>query len=600
MMLSSKVHTSRASVPRSAKSAVPFTGVRRGTSVRGSASMAPVAGVTVKPVPTKPYEGQKTGTSGLRKKTKEFMQPNYLANWVQSLFNALGDEVNGKSLGLGGDGRYYGKEAAQIIIKLAAGNGFKKVVVGQDALMATPAASALIRRRHLYGGLIMSASHNPGGPENDFGIKFNYNSGEPAPERITDKIFGETSKVATLNMADIPDVDLSKVGVTKFGEFEVEVVDPVADYLAQLKEVFDFALLKKFLSRKDFTMVFDAMHAVTGPYAKRILVEELGAPASAVLNGVPSPDFNGGHPDPNLTYAEELVKIMWADEAPAFGAASDGDGDRNMVLGHKFFVNPSDSVALIAANAQACIPYFKGGLKGVARSMPTSGALDRVAAALNVPFFETPTGWKFFGNLMDAGKCSVCGEESFGTGGDHIREKDGLFAVLAWLSILAYRNKDVPEGGKLVTVADVCTEHWKQYGRNFFSRYDYEECASADADKMVAHLRDVIAKSKAGDKIGEFTLATADDFEYTDPIDGSKASKQGLRFVFTDGSRIIFRLSGTGSSGATIRMYIEQYTADPAKLMLDAQVALGPIIQVALELSQLQKFTGRERPTVIT
>ncbi|KAG2502213.1 hypothetical protein HYH03_000699 [Edaphochlamys debaryana] len=573
---------------------------RRVASVRVSAAMAAVSGVTVKEVPTKPYEGQKTGTSGLRKKTKEFMQPNYLANWVQSLFAALGDEVKGKSLGLGGDGRYYGKEAAQIIIKLAAGNGFKRVVVGQDALMATPAASALIRQRKLYGGLIMSASHNPGGPENDFGIKFNYSGGEPAPERITDKIYGETTKVAVLNMADIPDVDLSKIGVTKFGDFEVEVVDPVADYLVVLKEVFDFPMLKTFLARKDFSLVFDAMHAVTGPYAKRILVEELGAPASCVKDGVPSPDFNGGHPDPNLTYAEELVKIMWADKAPAFGAASDGDGDRNMVLGDKFFVNPSDSVAIIAANAQACIPYFKQGLKGVARSMPTSGALDRVAADLKLPFFETPTGWKFFGNLMDAGKCSVCGEESFGTGGDHIREKDGIFAVLAWLSILAHANKGVPDGGKLVTVADVATKHWQKYGRNFFSRYDYEECASADADKMVAHLRDVIAKSKKGDKFGEFVLEKADDFEYVDPIDGSKASKQGLRFVFSDGSRIIFRLSGTGSSGATVRLYIEQYTNDPAKLQLDAQKALGPIIQVALEMSQLEKFTGRKEPTVIT
>ncbi|KXZ45851.1 hypothetical protein GPECTOR_50g645 [Gonium pectorale] len=562
--------------------------------------MAAVAGVTVKQVPTKPYDGQKTGTSGLRKKTKEFMQENYLANWVQSLFNALGDEVKGQSLGLGGDGRYFGKEAAQIIIKLAAGNGFKKVVVGQDALMATPAASAMIRRRKLYGGLIMSASHNPGGPDNDFGIKFNYSGGEPAPERITDKIYGETTKVAALNMADFPDVDLSKVGVTKFGEFEVEVVDPVEDYLATLKEVFDFPLLKSFLARKDFSLVFDAMHAVTGPYAKRILVEELGAAPSCVKDGVPSPDFNGGHPDPNLTYAEELVKIMWADQAPAFGAASDGDGDRNMILGHKFFVNPSDSVAIIAANAQATIPYFKGGLKGVARSMPTSGALDRVAAELGLQFFETPTGWKFFGNLMDAGKCSVCGEESFGTGGDHIREKDGIFAVLSWLSILAYKNKDVPEGGKLVTVADVATEHWKKYGRNFFSRYDYEECASADADKMVAHVRSVIAAAKPGDKFGDFTLQLADDFEYTDPIDGSKASKQGLRFIFTDGSRIIFRLSGTGSSGATVRLYIEQYTADPAKLMLDAQEALAPIIKVALELSKLAEFTGRNSPTVIT
>mmetsp|Transcript_24198 Transcript_24198/g.43327 ORF Transcript_24198/g.43327 Transcript_24198/m.43327 type:complete len:560 (-) Transcript_24198:398-2077(-) len=557
-------------------------------------------GITVKQQPTKPYEGQKTGTSGLRKKTKVFTQPNYLGNWVQSLFNALGDEVKGQTIALGGDGRYFGKEAAQEIIKLAAGNGFKKVVVGCEAILATPAASALIRRRGLYGGFILSASHNPGGPENDFGIKFNYSGGEPAPERITDKIFGETSKVSVLNIAQINDVDLSKVGVTKFGDFEVEVVDSVEDYLATLKSVFDFGLLKNFLSRPDFRLIFDAMHAVTGPYAKRIFVEELGAPASSIKDFVPSPTFNNGHPDPNLTYAHELVDIMWGKDAPNLGAASDGDGDRNMILGPSFFITPSDSVAMIAANAEASIPYFKGGLKGVARSMPTSGALDRVANKLGLHFYETPTGWKFFGNLMDAGKCSICGEESFGTGADHIREKDGIFAVLCWLSILATRNKNVPVGGKLFGVADVAKEHWRTYGRNVFSRYDYEEVSSEDAGKMMAHLRDVIAKSPAGTHIGEYKLAFADDFEYTDPIDGSKASKQGLRFVFEDGSRIIFRLSGTGSSGATIRLYIEQYTTDEAKIDRDAQELLAPIIKVALNLSQLEKFTGREKPTVIT
>lgn len=557
------------------------------------------AGVAVKEVDTKPIEGQKTGTSGLRKRTKVFMGENYLANWVQSLFNALGDEVKGKTLALGGDGRYFGKEAAQIIIKLAAGSGFKRVVVGQNALVATPAMSALIRRRQLYGGLLMTASHNPGGPDNDFGIKFNYSGGEPAPERITDKIYGETVKISTLHFADIPDVDLSKLGVSKFGDFEVEVVDSCDDYLATLKEVFDFGLLKEFIARKDFSMVFDAMHAVTGPYAQRILVQELGAPASVVKDGIPAPDFNGGHPDPNLTYADELVKIMWGSNAPTLGAASDGDGDRNMILGDHFFVTPSDSVAMIAANYEA-VPYFKGGLKGVARSMPTSGALDRVAAALKLPFFETPTGWKYFGNLMDAGKCSVCGEESFGTGGDHIREKDGIFAVLAWLSILAHKNKNAPAGSKLIGVRDVALEHWNKYGRNFFSRYDYEEVDSAAAEAVMSQVRKVIADSPKGTKFGDFTLDVADDFEYKDPIDGSIASKQGLRFVFTDGSRIIFRLSGTGSAGATIRMYIEQYTNNSAMYEKDAQDVLAPIIKVALELSQLTKLTGRERPTVIT
>jgi len=582
----------------------PVKNLPRSTVVQSKSSrkkpivMATVA-VAIKEVATKPIDGQKTGTSGLRKRTKVFMGENYLANWVQSLFYALGDEVVNKTLALGGDGRYFGKEAAQIIIKLAAGNGFKRIVVGKDALLATPAMSALIRRRKLYGGLLMTASHNPGGPDNDFGIKFNYSAGEPAPESITDKIYGETMKISALKFGDLPDVDLSKVGVTNYGSFEVEVVDSVEDYLITLKEVFDFPLLKAFMARKDFSMVFDGMHAVTGPYAKRILVEELGAPVSSLKDCEPSPTFNGGHPDPNLTYAEELVKIMWGDKAPVMGAASDGDGDRNIILGDHFFITPSDSVAMIAANAEA-IPYFKSGLKGVARSMPTSGALDRVAAALKVPFFETPTGWKFFGNLMDAGKCSVCGEESFGTGGDHIREKDGIFAVLAWLSILAFKNKNVPEGGKLVGVKDVAMEHWNKFGRNFFSRYDYEEVDSAAAASVMDQVRKVIASSPKGTQLGTFTVEAADDFKYVDPIDGSVAAGQGLRFVFTDGSRIIFRLSGTGSAGATIRLYIEQYSNDPSHYEKDAQEALAPIIKVALELSQLEKLTGRERPTVIT
>ncbi|KAG1678475.1 hypothetical protein FOA52_014506 [Chlamydomonas sp. UWO 241] len=564
-----------------------------------STRVVAMASSAIKSVATKPIDGQKTGTSGLRKRTKEFMSENYLANWVQSLFSALGDEVQGKTLALGGDGRYYSPEAAQIIIKLAAGNGFKKIVVGKDTLAATPAMSALIRQRKLYGGLLMTASHNQGGPENDFGIKFNYSAGEPAPERITDKIYAETMKISALKFGDVPDVDLSKVGTTTVGGFEIEVIDTNEDYLKVLKEVFDFPLLKSFIARKDFSMVFDAMHAVTGPYAKRIFVEELGAPMSCLKDAIPAPDFNGGHPDPNLTYADELVAIMWGDNAPTLGAASDGDGDRNMILGDHFFITPSDSVAMIAANYKA-IPYFAGGLKGVARSMPTSGALDRVAAALKLPFFETPTGWKFFGNLMDAGKCSVCGEESFGTGGDHVREKDGIFAVLAWLSILAYKNKDAPAGSKLLGVKDVAMEHWGTYGRNFFSRYDYEAVDSDKAAAVMDSVRAVIAKSPKGSKVGSFTVETADDFAYTDPIDGSVAKGQGLRFVFTDGSRIIFRLSGTGSSGATIRLYIEQYSNDPKQYDVDAQVALGPIIKVALELAQMEKLTGREGPTVIT
>ena len=566
--------------------------------MRLSASAA--TGVEVKDVPTTPIEGQKTGTSGLRQKAAVFSAGNYLANWVQSLFLALPqEEVDGSAMVLGGDGRWFNKEASQIIIKLAAGNGVRKMYVGQNGFLATPAASAVIRARKAYGGFIMSASHNPGGPKEDWGIKFNYSSGEPAPEKITDKIYGFTQTVDTLKMADIPDVDLSKVGVTKFGDFEVEVIDPVADYLELAQEVFDFDLIKSLVTRSDFKMKFDAMHAITGAYAKPILVDVLGADPSSCVNDEPKEDFAGGHPDPNLTYAEELVKTMYSADAPDFGAASDGDGDRNMILGNNFFVTPSDSVAIIAANAK-CIPYFKDGLKGLARSMPTAAALDRVAAKMGVECFETPTGWKFFGNLMDAGRLSVCGEESFGTGSDHIREKDGPWAVLAWLSILADRNKDVPVGGEKVTVEQITKEHWAEYGRNFFSRYDYEGCESEPCEKMVEHLRTVAAASKKGDKYGEYELDYADDFEYTDPIDGSVASKQGVRFVFSDGSRFIFRLSGTGSSGATVRMYIEQYEADVAKQGADAQDALAPLIKVALETSKLAEFTGRESPTVIT
>ncbi|KAL5224663.1 hypothetical protein ABZP36_011302 [Zizania latifolia] len=555
----------------------------------------------IKSIPTKPVEGQKTGTSGLRKKVKVFQQENYLANWIQALFNSLPlEDYVGGTLVLGGDGRYFNKEAAQIIIKIAAGNGVGKILVGRNGLLSTPAVSAVIRKREANGGFIMSASHNPGGPDNDWGIKFNYSSGQPAPETITDQIYGNTLSISEIKTSDIPDVDLSSLGVVSYGDFTIEVIDPVLDYLELMENVYDFQLIKDLLSRPDFRFVFDAMHAVTGAYAEPIFVEKLGADPECILNGVPLEDFGHGHPDPNLTYAKELVFTMFGSRAPDFGAASDGDGDRNMILGRRFFVTPSDSVAIIAANAQAAIPYFQSGPKGLARSMPTSGALDRVADKLNVPFFEVPTGWKFFGNLMDAGKLSLCGEESFGTGSDHIREKDGIWAVLAWLSILAHRNKDKKVGERLVSVEDVAREHWATYGRNFFSRYDYEECESDSANKMMEHLRDLITKSKAGEKYGNYTLQFADDFSYTDPVDGSTVSKQGLRFVFSDESRIIFRLSGTGSAGATIRVYIEQFESDASKHDLDAQTALKPLIDLALSISKLKDFTGRDNPTVIT
>ncbi|KAG9457044.1 hypothetical protein H6P81_001552 [Aristolochia fimbriata] len=575
--------------------------VKASSSSSSSTAVAEPEGIKITTLPTKPVDGQKTGTSGLRKKVKVFTQENYLANWIQALFNSLPPEdfKNGL-LALGGDGRYFNREAAQIIIKIAAGNGVGKILVGRDGLMSTPAVSAVIRKRKANGGFIMSASHNPGGPEYDWGIKFNYNSGQPAPESITDKIYGNTLSISEIKMADIPDVDLSSLGETKFGNFSVEVIDPVSDYLELMESVFDFNLIKGFLTRPDFRFVFDAMHAVTGAYAKPIFVDCLGADPGSILNGVPLEDFGHGHPDPNLTYAKELVDILFGENAPNFGAASDGDGDRNMILGGHFFVTPSDSVAVIAANAEAAIPYFKDGPKGLARSMPTSGALDRVADKLNLPFFEVPTGWKFFGNLMDAGKLSICGEESFGTGSDHIREKDGIWAVLAWLSILAYRNNDKKVGERLVSVADVVKEHWATFGRNFFSRYDYEECESEGANKMMGHLQELISKSKPSDKYGSYELEFADDFTYTDPVDGSVASKQGIRFVFTDGSRIIFRLSGTGSAGATIRIYVEQFERDVSKHDLDAQSALKPLIDLALSTSKLKDFTGRDQPTVIT
>ncbi|KAL8519445.1 hypothetical protein ACS0TY_010396 [Phlomoides rotata] len=551
----------------------------RASSASSSSSATVAQELKIKSVPTQPIEGQKTGTSGLRKKVKVFMEENYLANWIQALFNSLPPEdYKDGVLVLGGDGRYFNKEAAQIIIKIAAGNGVGKILVGRDGIMSTPAVSAVIRNRQAKGGFIMSASHNPGGPDYDWGIKFNYSSGQPAPESITDKIYGNTLSISEIKMGDIPDIDLSQLAVIKHGAFSVEVVDPVSDYLELLENVFDFSLIRSLVAQSDFRFIFDAMHAVTGAYANPIFVDKLGASTDSILNGVPSEDFRHGHPDPNLTYAKDLVNILYGENGPDFGAASDGDGDRNMILGRGFFVTPSDSVAIIAANAEETIPYFKTGVKGLARSMPTSGALDRVAQKLNLPFYEVPTGWKFFGNLMDAGQLSICGEESFGTGSDHIREKDGIWAVLAWLSIIAFRNKDRKAGEKLVSVSDVVTEHWASYGRNFFSRYDYEECESEGANKMIDYLRDLISKSKAGDIYGSYTLQFADDFTYTDPVDGSVVSKQGVRFVFTDGSRIIFRLSGTGSAGATVRIYVEQFEPDASKHDVDAQAALKPLI----------------------
>jgi phosphoglucomutase len=571
---------------------------------------------------TKPIDGQKPGTSGLRKKVTVFKQDHYLANFVQSTFDALPSEkVKGSNIVVSGDGRYWSTEAIQIIIKLAAANGVKRVWVGQNTLLSTPAVSAIIRDRvnsygeKAYGAFILTASHNPGGPDEDFGIKYNCENGGPAPESLTNKIYDNTKTISAYYTADgIPNVDVTKIGVTTFegpdGTFDVEVFDSTEDYVKLMKTIFDFTAIKDLLTNPKFTFCYDALHGVAGVYAKRIFLEELGAQESSLLNCVPSENFGGGHPDPNLTYAKELVQVMGlgkkpVDEVPEFGAAADGDADRNMILGKRFFVTPSDSVAIIAANAVGAIPYFSGGLKGVARSMPTSAALDVVAQKLNLKFFEVPTGWKFFGNLMDAGMCSVCGEESFGTGSDHIREKDGIWAVLAWLSILAYRNKQAG-GDKLVTVEEIVTEHWNTYGRHYYTRYDYENVDADAAKKLMAHLVDLQSKLDDVNSLIKETrpdvaeVKEADEFEYKDPVDHSVSSHQGIRYLFKDGSRLVFRLSGTGSVGATIRLYIEQYEADSTKTFKPSAEALAPLVEVALKLSKIEEFTGRSEPTVIT
>nr|XP_015895434.2 phosphoglucomutase, cytoplasmic [Ziziphus jujuba var. spinosa] len=577
----------------------------------------------VSKVDTKPFDGQKPGTSGLRKKVKVFTQPNYLHNFVQSTFNALSaDKVRGATLVVSGDGRYYSKDAIQIITKMSAANGVRRIWVGQNGLLSTPAVSAVIRERvgadgsKATGAFILTASHNPGGPHEDFGIKYNMENGGPAPEAITDKIYENTKTIKEYLIADLPDVDITTPGVTNFtgpeGQFDVEVFDSASDYLKLMKSIFDLESIRKLLSSPKFSFCYDALHGVGGAYAKCIFVEELGAQESSLLNCTPKEDFGGGHPDPNLTYAKELVARMGLgksgtqDEPPEFGAASDGDADRNMILGKRFFVTPSDSVAIIAANAVDAIPYFSAGLKGVARSMPTSAALDVVAKHLNLKFFEVPTGWKYFGNLMDAGLCSICGEESFGTGSDHIREKDGIWAVLAWLSILAHKNKENLGGGKLVTVEDIVRQHWATYGRHYYTRYDYENVDAEAAKKLMAYL--VQLQSSLADVNGIVSgirkdvskVVHGDEFEYKDPVDGSISKHQGIRYLFEDGSRLVFRLSGTGSEGATIRLYIEQYEKDPSKIGRDSQEALAPLVEVALKLSKMQEFTGRSAPTVIT
>ncbi|MFC1542704.1 alpha-D-glucose phosphate-specific phosphoglucomutase [Pseudomonadota bacterium] len=536
---------------------------------------------------TLPFEGQRPGTSGLRKKVKVFQQPNYLENFVQSLFDVIGD-FTGQTLVVGGDGRYYNKEAIQIILKMAAANGFGRALVGQSGILSTPAASCVIRKHKAYGGLILSASHNPAGPDEDFGIKYNIGSGGPATEGVTEAMFARTENINEYKTVEVDDIALDQIGTMQIGDMQVEVIDPVADYAELMESIFDFDAIRELLAG-DFCMAFDAMHAVTGPYAKVIIEGMLGAPEGTVINGVARDDFGGGHPDPNLTYAKELVDVMFGEHAPDFGAASDGDGDRNMILGKRFFVTPSDSLAILAANARL-IPGYADGIAGVARSMPTSAAVDRVAERLGIDCYETPTGWKFFGNLMDAGKVTLCGEESFGTGSNHVREKDGPWAVLFWLNILAVRK---------VSVEEIVKEHWTLYGRNYYSRHDFEGVNAARAEEMIAYLRSRFEKLP-GNNFGERIVKACDDFSYTDPVDQSVSSGQGVRIMFEDGSRIVFRLSGTGTEGATVRIYIESYESDPDKHGLDAQEALSDLIEIASSISRLQEFTGRSEPTVIT
>ncbi len=538
-------------------------------------------------IKTSSIDGQKPGTSGLRKKTQVFMGAHYLENFVEAIWQGIGGAA-GKTFVLGGDGRYFNDRACQVILRMAAASGAAKVIVGQRGLLSTPAASNLIRARGTDGGIILSASHNPGGPDEDFGIKFNMPNGGPAPEEVTNRIFSATQTLAEYRIVEAHDVDLSQPGTASLGDMAIEIVDPVADYAALMERLFDFGAIRDLLAG-GFHIAFDAMHAVTGPYATEILERRLGAPAGSVRNGTPRADFGGGHPDPNPIWAKELVDLVMGSDAPDFAAASDGDGDRNMILGRGIYVTPSDSLAVLAANAHLA-PGYASGLKGVARSMPTSRAVDRVAEAMGLPCYETPTGWKFFGNLLDAGRITLCGEESAGTGSDHVREKDGLWAVLLWLNILAVRDE---------SVAEILRAHWAEYGRNYYSRHDYEAVAAAAAAAMMDALRERLA-GLPGTTVAGRTVTEADEFAYDDPVDGSRSEGQGLRIAFDGGGRVVLRLSGTGTVGATLRVYLEDVEADSDRLNRDPQEALAPMIAAAEELAGIRAATGREAPDVIT
>jgi phosphoglucomutase len=534
-----------------------------------------------------PFPDQKPGTSGLRKKVPVFQQPGYTEAFIQSIFDSL-DEFEGKSLVIGGDGRFYNREVIQTAIRMAAANGFGRVLVGQGGILSTPAASHLIRKKKAFGGLILSASHNPGGPTEDFGIKYNISNGGPAPERITEAIHARSQVIDRYMIADFDDVDLDLIGTFEAGGMTIEVVDPVTDYAELMETLFDFDAIRSLVAG-GFSVAFDAMHAVTGPYATEILVRRLGVDPALVFNATPLEDFGGHHPDPNLVHAKALYDLMMGPDAPDFGAASDGDGDRNLIIGKGVFVTPSDSLAMLAANAHLA-PGYKDGLKGIARSMPTSGAADRVAAKLGVEMHETPTGWKFFGNLLDAGRCTICGEESAGTGSDHVREKDGLWAVLLWLNILAVRRQSVRQ---------IVEHHWAEYGRTYYSRHDYEAIETDKANALMGALEEKLDRL-AGTTAGPLTIERADSFTYHDPIDGSVSRNQGIRIFFEGGSRLVFRLSGTGTSGATLRVYMERHEPDASRHDQETQGALAPLIEAAETLAGIASRTGRTAPTVIT
>ncbi|HQU17141.1 MAG: alpha-D-glucose phosphate-specific phosphoglucomutase [Gammaproteobacteria bacterium] len=539
-------------------------------------------------VPTTPFNDQRPGTSGLRKKVAVFQQPHYLENFVQSIFDVV-DGINGATLVLGGDGRYYNTQAIQTILRMAAANGVGRVLVGRKGILSTPAVSCVIRKHKAAGGILLTASHNPGGPQGDFGIKYNTANGGPAPESVTEAVYRQTRAIREYRILDAPLVPLDRLGSVSVGDLRVEIVDPVADYAQLMEHIFDFDRIHALFNSGLFRMCYDALHAVTGPYAHALLEQRLGAQPGTVVHGKPLEDFGGGHPDPNLVHAHELVDALFAPDAPDFGAASDGDGDRNMILGRRCFVTPSDSLAILAANAHL-VPGYRLGLSGVARSMPTSQAVDRVAAAQGIDCYETPTGWKFFGNLLDAGRVTLCGEESFGTGSDHVREKDGLWSVLFWLNLLAIKHQPVEK---------ILHDHWRSYGRNYYSRHDYENLEPAPAEELIAQLRSRL-DTLPGKRYGERTVSYSDDFAYTDPVDHAVSTSQGIRIGFDDGARLVFRLSGTGTEGATLRVYLERYEADPAHHNRDTQKTLAELIAVADELAGIRARTGRAAPTVIT